>query len=437
MSESAAPNPAKQIVSRSFRSLARMYVKLHRPIVVAVGGSIGKTSTKLMLAHVLETQKRVSYMDDSYNTGLGLYLSVFQLKVPTTSSVIGWLGKLCQAIWRLGTKHADILIVEYGIDGVGDMDELVAFIRPDISILTAVTPEHMEFLKDIDTVGLEEGKILRSAQQLAIVNAVDVDEKYLKDVPVELVRYGRKKDEASHRIRDWTSAGPSVEFMVDDQTVTTASMHIISEPLIRQLSGVLLAASRLGVDISALGPTLETLRPAAGRMSLLDAVHESRVIDDTANFSPVAGVAALETLKRMPASRRIAVLGNMHELGDFAKEGYEQVADAFSGVDVLVLVGDLSTKWFKPLAEQHGFVEDKNLFICQDSLRAGTWLKDEYLQPDDLLLVKGPFGGWYLEEVVRIVLRDSEDVRHLTRQSEFWHAKKARHFGSAYNASFL
>lgn len=437
MSETAAANPAKRIVSNSFRWLARAYVKLHRPTVVAVGGSIGKTSTKLMLAHVLETQKRVSYMDDSYNTGLGLYLSVFQLKVPTRSSVVSWLGRLFQAVWRLLAKSTDILIVEYGIDGVGDMEELVGFIRPDVSILTAVTPEHMEFLKDIDTVGREEVIILRSAKQLAIVNAVDVNEKYLNGVQAELVRYGSKKDEASYRIRDWTAAGPSVEFVVDGHTITTTSMHIISEALIRQLSGVLLAASRLGVDVSTLVSTLEALRPAAGRMNLLDAVHDSRVIDDTANFSPVAGVAALQTLKRMPAERYIAVLGNMHELGDFAKEGYEQVAKEFSDITTLVLVGDLSTQWFGPLAKHHGFIEGKNLFVYEDALSAGAWLRDEYLRENDLLLVKGPFGGWYLEETVRLVLREPKDARYLTRQSEFWHSKKATHFGAIYDSSFL
>lgn len=434
MSETASPNPAKQLVSNAFRSLARTYVKLHKPTVVAVGGSIGKTSTKLMLAKVLETSKRVSYMDDSYNTGLGLYLSVFELKVPAHSDPLSWLGKLLQAVWRTFTKSSDILIVEYGIDGVGDMDELLAFICPDVSVLTAVTPEHMEFLKDLDTVGAEETKILRGASRLAVVNATDVDEKYLQDIPVELVRYGRMGDQASYNIREWTAAGPSVSFTVEGKTVEARSMHIISEALIRQLSGVLLAAAHLGIDVTTLGPILSSLHPAAGRMGLLDAVNDARVIDDTANFSPVAGVAALQTLKRMPASRHIALLGNMHELGDFAKEGYEQVATEFSGIDTLMLVGNLSEEWFKPLALQQGFVEGRNLFVHADALAAGVWLR-EYLQSGDLLVVKGPFGGWYLEEAVRLVLRNPDDVQYLTRQSAFWHGKKAEHFGPSYTKS--
>jgi UDP-N-acetylmuramoyl-tripeptide--D-alanyl-D-alanine ligase len=405
-------------------------------MVVAVGGSIGKTSTKLMLSQLLENHKRVSYMDDSYNTGLGLYLSVFELKVPTHSTIIGWFGKLCQAAWRVLTKSTDVLIVEYGIDGVGDMDELIAFIQPDISILTAVTPEHMEFLKDLDTVGAEEVKIFKGATHLAIANAVDIDEKYLQDIPVELIRYGRPGDEAHYEITEWTPSGPTVTFTIEGKSVQTPPLHIISDALIRQLSGVLLATARLGVDITTLGASLAALRPAAGRMGLLDAVNEARVIDDTANFSPVAGVAALQTLKAMPASRHIALLGNMHELGDFAKEGYEQVAAEFNGLDTLILVGHLATEWFKPLALQQGFIEGQNLFVYSDALTAGTWLKGAYLKPDDLLLVKGPFGGWYLEETVRLVLRNAQDVQFLTRQSEFWHTKKAEHFGPAYNESF-
>jgi len=435
MSETAAPNPAKSLVTQTFRRLAQQQVRLHKPTVIATGGSIGKTSTKLMLAKVLETKKRVSYMDDSYNTGLGLYLSVFQLKVPRNSSVFSWLGKLLQACWRLVFTNPEILIIEYGIDGVGDMDEMLDFIRPDISVLTAVTPEHMEFLKTIDTVGFEEVKILQGAKQLAVVNAVDVDAKYLKDIHATLVHYGREGDEAVYRVKDWALSGPAVEFTIDGKRIDVASMHVISEALIRQLSGVLLVASRLGIDVTTLGQTLAALRPAAGRMNLLHAVQDSVVIDDTANFSPVAGVAALTTLKRMQASRHIAVLGNMHELGDFAKEGYEQVAREFSGLDTIVLVGDLSTEWFKPLALQQGFVEGENLFVHADSLTAGNWLKNEYLRPNDAVMIKGPFGGWYLEEAVRLILRDPQDAQYLTRQSAFWYAKKAEHFGTAYTDS--
>ncbi|MEO5949378.1 MAG: Mur ligase family protein [Candidatus Saccharimonas sp.] len=435
MSETTAPNPAKAIVTKTFRSLAQQYVRLHKPTVITTGGSIGKTSTKLMLAKVLETQKKVSYMDDSYNTGLGLYLSVFQLKVPRNSSIVGWVGKLIQACWRLLFTHPEILIIEYGIDGVGDMDEMLSFIRPDISVLTAVTPEHMEFLKTIDTVGLEEVKILQGAKQLAVVNAVDVDAKYLADVQTTLVRYGREGDEAMYHVKEWASTGPAVEFIIDGKRVEVVDMHVISDALIRQLSGVLLVASRLGIDVTTLGPALARLRPAAGRMNVLHGIHESNLIDDTANFSPVAGVAALTTLKRMPALRHIAVIGNMHELGDFAKEGYEQVAQEFTGLDTLILVGDLSTQWFKPLALQQGFIEGTNLFVQPDSLTAGKWLRDEYVQSGDIILAKGPFGGWYLEETVRLLLRDPQDAQYLTRQSEFWYAKKAAHFGPAYTDS--
>lgn len=428
---SAAPeSPAKAVVSRIFRGLAQKYVKLHKPIVIAVAGSIGKTSTKLMLAKVLETERSVSYMDDSYNTGLGLYLSVFQLKVPR--SVWGWPGKLLVALWRLVTFRKDILILEYGIDGVGDMDEMVGFVRPHIAVLTAVTPEHMEFLKDLDTVGAEETKVLAAAREFGVVNAADVDEKYLAHIEQPLLRFGREGDDAWYEIKVWGAAGTTIEFRVEGDTITAAGVHIIAEPLIRQLSGVLLVARHLGVSTKAITDVLPSLRPAAGRMNLLEGANGSMIIDDTANFSPVAGVAALRTLKRMDASRRIAVLGNMHELGDFADEGYAQVADEFEGIDMLVLVGDLSTVRFGELARARGFVDGKSLFFKETSLDAGEWLRDEVLQPGDAVLAKGPFGGWYIEETVRLILRNPSDVRYVTRQSDFWHTKKRAHFGARY-----
>lgn len=422
-----------KLIQQVFKLMAKTYVALHRPTVIAVGGSVGKTSTKLMLAQILSEHKKVSYMDDSYNYGLGLYLSVFQLKVPR--SKIGWVGKFFQAIWRTITVHPEILILEYGIDSPGEMDEMVQFIRPDISILTAVTPEHMESLKTIDMVGREEGKILQAAKNIAVYNQDDVDDKYVVNISAKQMKYGRKAPDARYVINSWGDHGPDVTFHIQGKTLHAPKLRILSEALIRQLSGALLVASILGIEVNVLARSLSAVRSAAGRMSLLDGVNGAVVIDDTANFSPVAGVSALRTLKQMRSKRHLALLGNMHELGDFADEGYAQVSSEIQGVDVLVLVGDLSVARFGKYARENGFVLKKNLYFAKDAIEAGILLKETLLREGDLILVKGPFGEWYLEEAVRIILRDPSDSKYLTRQSGFWSKKKKAHFGAKYDAT--
>lgn len=418
-----------RIASEVFRSLSRSYIDLKKPLLVAVAGSVGKTSTKLALSQMLATEKSVSYMDDSYNYGLGLYLSVFHQKVPASiKNPFAWLGLLARALGSFIAKGPEILVLEYGIDHPGDMDELVTYARPDIAVLTAVTPEHMEYLGDISTVGREETKILRAAKTAGYVNLVDVDKIYLKDIKTTLYGFGTKHAPAAYQVNEWTLKGATVDFYIDDETLNDIPVQFISEPLIRQLSGVALVAKHLGITLSSIQKALQSITPAASRMRLFDGVNDSLIIDDTTNFSPVAGIEALKALKRLPAKRHIAILGNMHELGDYADQGFKEVAAEFGGLDLIVLVGDISKQYFLPLAEQNGFQKDKNLFVFDDSPSAGIFLRDK-LKAEDAVLVKGPFGGFFLEETVKKLLSNPADSHFLTRQSEFWQRKKRAQFG--------
>ncbi|MNQ09259.1 UDP-N-acetylmuramoyl-tripeptide--D-alanyl-D-alanine ligase [compost metagenome] len=419
----------QRIISGTFRHLAQSYVYQKKPLVIAVGGSVGKTSTKLALAHLLATEKKVSYMDDSYNNGLGLYLSVFNQKVPTNAlSPIGWAKVLTRSLATFLRSGPDILILEYGIDHPGDMDEMIQFIQPDIGFLTAVTPEHMEYMKTIELVGEEEVKILSGSKQFGIVNTVDVEDRFINNLPTTLYSYGNATSTADYTVRSWTNKGALVEFQIEDLHLDDVLVHFISEPLIRQLTGAALLAKKLGVSPEGIRHGLETLQPAASRMRLFEGKQDAVIIDDTTNFSPNAGIEALKSLKRLDVTRRFAILGNMHELGDYADIGFKEVAQEFNGLDTIVLVGDISVEHFLPLAIEQGFKKDETLFTFSDAPSAGIFLRDK-LETGDAVLVKGPFGGFYLEEAVKKLLKNPADSQYLTRQSDFWQRKKRQQFG--------
>lgn len=425
---------AKAAAEKLFFTLARAHVAFHKPLVIAVAGSIGKTSTKLALSELLRTEKRVSCMDDSYNNGLGLYLSVFELKVPTNTTPIAWLGLAAKAFWRLLTRNPQILIVEYGIDHPGDMDEMTRFIRPDISLLTAVTPEHMEYMKTLDGVGEEEIKVIHAAKQFGIINTVDVDAKYREDITATWYGYGDEAQESNKgffTVKEFTATGAIVDFTLDDLQLDDIAVKIISVPLIRQLTGAALLARKLGIGESSLRGALASIEPAAGRMRLLAGVNDSVLLDDTANFSPVAGVAALQALKRIPGKRHIAILGNMHELGDYIVPGYAAVGEEFAGVDVVLLVGELSKEHFGKIATEKGFVEGSTLFMFDSAPEAGIFARDKLVASGDIVVIKGPFGGFYLEEATKKLLKNKEDIGLLTRQSDFWQRKKRAQFGES------
>lgn len=429
-----AESTSKRIVEGVYKRLARAYVSWRKPMIVITAGSVGKTSSKLMLAKLLETEKSISYMDDSYNKGLGLYLSIFQQKVPDRSTPLGWIVTMFQAIGYALTHSPRIMVLEYGIDGPGDMREMIDFVRPDVAMLTAVTPEHMEFLKTLDIVGEEEIQSVAAVRQFGVVNVVDVPQKFTDTLTVTWYSYGRDDSDASYRIQAWRTSGTVVDFVIDGVHYDGIELALISEPIIRQLAGSLLVAQKLGVSAETLRRVMPTLRPAAGRMGLFEGVNGSTIIDDTANFSPVAGVAGVQTLKRLPAKRHIGVIGNMHELGEFAEQGYAEVAAEFAGLDILVLVGDLSPKIFGEHAIKAGFVKDKNLFVFDNSPEAGAFMRDSVLRAGDAVFVKGPFGGFYLEEATKKMLNNPDDARYLTRQSAFWDHKKRQHFGAVLDA---
>lgn len=423
----------KKLIENYFKKTAQLYIKIKKPTVICVAGSVGKTSTKLMIGQLLASRYRVSYMDDSYNTGLGLYMSVFKLKVPNSKrDIFGWISCILKSLGQFLRKSPEFIVLEYGIDHPGDMDNMTSFIQPDVSVLTAALPEHMEFMKTMDNVGREEAKILKAAKNLAFVNAVDVDGRFVKNISSE--GYGTKSSGNFYIIKDIDKYGSLVDFMIGGVSIKNVKTKFISEALIRQLCGAILVAYSLGVDSESIKYTVQSIEPAAGRMMLLEGLNNSTIIDDSANFSPEAGIVSLKTMKKIPAKKHIAILGNMHELGDYEAKGYADVSREFTDIDTLILIGDLSIKYFSPLAKKMGFNENKNLFYFNDSISAGQFVRDKMSINDSAILVKGPFGGYYLEEVSRMLLANPKEINKLTRQSEFWFRKKQQVFGKDYRS---
>lgn len=415
-------------MERVFYLLAKTYVKIKKPQLIVVAGSVGKTSTKLTLAQLLSVKYKVSYMDESYNSGIGLPLSVFGLKTPSsTKNIFAWFWLVAKAKGKFLKSGPELMVLEYGIDSPGEMDSLLKMAKPDISFLTAVTPEHMEFLKDLDTVAKEETKIVKATKKWSMVNADYVDKKYRKNLSnVEL--YG-KNQVNSYKISRIDRKGALVSFKAGDIEIKNIVLPIISEHLIGHTAGAVGVAVKLGLSASDIGVALKNLEPTPGRARLLEGVNGSSLIDDSVNFSPDAGVAALAVLNQFVAKRKIIVFGNMHELGDYVEEGFAEVSSKLGGFDVFIAVGPLARQYFVPSAKKHGYKSGKTLFVFEDSIQAGKFLR-ELLQPGDVALVKGPFGGYYLEECVKLALANPDrDARKLVRQKEYWPNKKRALFG--------
>lgn len=413
-----------KIFNSLFYRLARGYLRIKKPYLVVTAGSVGKTSAKMFIGQLLMSEKKVRYMSDSYNSGLGLYMSIFNVKVPTIIyNPFAWIWRVLIALSNFMLPGPDYMVLEYGISAIGEMDQMLKFYKPTASVLTAITPEHMEFLKDIDTVAGEEIKIVGASKEIAFVSANDVDVKYRKGL-ANIYLFGDNKDNnASYKIHEVDKSGARVDFVVGGTKFENVSLKVISEPLIRLICGSIALAIHVGVSKDSILKALSKIESVPGRMRLLNGANNSSLIDDTANFSPSAGISALKTIKVFSAKRRIVVFGNMHELGDYEAKGFSDVGMEFKDIDQFVFVGPLARKYFTPIAQKAGYKLGENLFEFDDAVTAGKAVR-QMLQPEDVVLIKGPFGGYYLEECTKQLLDDPADSVKLARQSKFWLRKK-------------
>ncbi len=357
------------ILKAILRRLAALTLFRYKPAVVAVTGTVGKTSTKLAIAAVLGSERYVRTARGNFNSPIGVALTILgdwskeewrllSLDAPRGANVFKKLFFFAKVIavslWRLvrRTDYPGVLILEYGIDRPGDMTELLAIARPNVGVLTAVgeTPSHVEFFTDPDHVAREKGKLVEAVPSTGsvILNADDERIMALKPkIRAELLTFGKAKDA--------TVIVSHFENRAEGQKPVGISFklgHAGTEQPVR-LNGVFGksnayaagAAACVGLafemNLAAIGTALETYyRPAPHRMEILSGVKGIWVIDDSYNANPLSMRSALETLSDLPAKRKVAILGDMREIGGFTKDEHEKIGKlAAKTADYIVTVG--------------------------------------------------------------------------------------------------
>ena len=178
----------RNLVCRLLERRVRELRARHEFTVVAVAGSVGKTSTKMAITHVLEAAgKRVRYQEGNYNARISVPLVFFGETMPSLMNVSAWIEVLRRMDRQIAQPFAyDVVVIELGTDGPGQMAEF-AYIQPDITVVSAISPEHMANFADMDAVAYEEMAVAAYSQKL-LVNVADVAPEYLANV--DYVGYG-------------------------------------------------------------------------------------------------------------------------------------------------------------------------------------------------------------------------------------------------------
>lgn len=389
-------NPFSAIID-----IARAWRAVLKGHVVAITGSSGKTTTKNLVRDVLKQKFSVVSTIGNQNNELGVPKTLLSAEINT-----------------------QVVVVEMGMRGLGQIKELCEFVNPDMGLITNVGEGHIELLGSRENIARAKAELfcaLPNGVGTAFMNRSDdfasfvVNEAQLEKRYVNLYWYDGSSEEASRsdatdedrygQLGAWAS-----EVSLDKQGFPNFTLHIGSEarPCFVPLQGehnvhnACAAASvgaALGMDIDLIVEGLEHAEPEVGRQELLSSREGALVINDSYNANPDSMRAALLMFSSIEVSgRRIAVLGDMGELGDFAEACHRGIGSlaATLPLDRLLCIGELSVH-IAEAAQEAGMDSDK--IVTLHTISEVLVDLEDYMLPDDAVLVKASrFMG--LERVV-------------------------------------
>jgi UDP-N-acetylmuramoyl-tripeptide--D-alanyl-D-alanine ligase len=324
--------------------------------VVGITGSVGKTTTKDLLASVLSQRFVTAASEKSFNNELG---------VPLT---------LCNA-----PDDVEAVVVEMGARGAGHIAFLCGMARPDIGVVTTVQAVHTELMGGVEQIAVAKGELVESlpASGLAVLNAA---------VPLVAAMASR----TSARVVTFGQGGDVVAegVTVDEQLRAAFDLRSPwgSTPVHLGVRGVhnvdnALAAAAVGlfcgVALDEVAAGLASGEQSPWRMDLGTTATGARVLNDAYNAAPASMTAALQSLAALPADRRTAVLGVMAELGDLAPEEHRRIAELAAGLDIRVIAVDTDLYGVEPVngvqgaLEQLGSLDEGDAVLVKASRVAG------------------------------------------------------------------
>ena len=362
----------------ALRSAASAWRRQFAPLVVGVTGSLAKTSTKEQTAEVLAARWHVLRNRANENNEIGLPLTVLRL-----------------------SPADEVAVLEMGMYQPGDIAILAAVARPAIGIVTAVRGTHLERAGSIDAIERGKRELVEALPRggTAILNADDVRVSRMADhtpAGVDVVRYGfdAAADVRAEEIESLGERGMRFRLVTDmgsDEVVTPAlGRHSVHNALAGAAAGLV-----AGMALDEVAAALE--RPfAAPHRSMLIEAGEWRILDDTYNAAPDSMIAALDLLADLPG-RRVAVLGEMLELGSASDEAHRRVgAYAARTADVLVAAGR-PAQIYADAADDAG-MDRAVIRVARDRDAALAVLKD-ILRPGDVVLLKASNGERFFDLV--------------------------------------
>lgn len=416
-------NFGSKIVQLALAFLARKVVGRNKPFVVAVTGSVGKTSTKEAIYQVLADHfgEEVRKNSGNLNTEIGLPLAILGYeKVP---AVWAWPMFLAKAFTRSFSKtFPKYLVLELGVDKPGDMAHFATIFSADIAVITSVAGAHLANFHDLSEYQAEKLKIteLMKSGGTLIVND---DERILSELKNEHKQsYGISSENATFRAVDPLYQTTGTDFRINSvgQKIAIHS-HLLGEQGVYALLAGYVVGQSLGFQSLEVKKSLESVEPLPGRMRLIAGKNNCVIIDDSYNSNPASLRAALSVLAEIKysAGRKVAIVGNMNELGPFEEQEHIAAAKfAQDKTDLIIFAGPNARKMSEAVSDRDKTLVFRNRLELEKDL-------SEIIKKGDLILVKASQNGNFFEEITKKLMKEPEKAgKLLVRQGKEWRRKK-------------
>ncbi len=412
-----------------------------KPMIIAVTGNVGKTSTKEAIATVVGKVKSVrtaAYLNNEFGVPLAIFGGWTDEYYDQGSSFWFWFKVLFISYFKLLfiKNYPEVLVLEYGADRPGDIKRLSKKYKPHIGVVTAVgeVPVHVEYFSGPEAVAREKSRLVEalSATDFAVLNFDDLAVLEMKEktkAKVITFGFGEGATVRVSNLEPWTENGipEGVGFKMNynDSFVPFKLFGSLGKSQGYAAAAAAAVGSIFGMNLVDISEALSEYRGPKGRLKILEGIKNSIVIDDTYNASPLSTHLALETLRDLPGTRKVAVLGDMLELGKYTIGAHKEAGNmAGSFVDLLICVGSrakfIADSAFNQLAPTGASGIPKDNIYKFDTSDAAKLKVKELIKEGDLVLVKGS-QGMRMEKIVEEIMAEPERKKELlVRQSKKW-----------------
>lgn len=437
-------------ITKYFQFFANRNLKKWKPIIIAVVGSAGKTTTMSFINQILSAKIKVK-VSNKTNAASAIPLNILGLK-QSSFSIWEWLKLVFVVPLRTYVKHEEnIYLCEMDTDQQDEMKLHTRLINPDICCWLSATPTHTQNFKGINKEEIEQAMLndmmlaAKKTKSLLLANNDDKNiNSLVKNLTINKILINLENPDSpiflqSHKI-DLT--GTTVIFRFDKNVVENLlqkplesnvvevkiPLAIVSKINMYGLAMAIFLGFSFDLTIRQIQNALKDFRLPPGRMSLFAGKKATTIIDSSYNSSRLAATDALQTLKILGKNKTLAILGDMRELGDFSQIEHENLAREIVRlkIDRLILVGPMMAKFTLPVLLTGGYEKDKTVFALSPKEALDLVNNPDFLQIGETILIKGSQNTLFLEEIVESLLASPKDKQFLCRREKMWEKEREK-----------